>query len=291
MNKIIYIAGGSGLIGQRLKNILTENGFQVFILSRRSSENSIAYPNNPQELAGILEGASAVINLAGANVVGKRWNKEYKKELYDSRINTTKLLVNAINLTNEKPYFISTSAVGFYGDRGNKNLTEDISPDTGFIASICTDWEEEAQKVESKCLILRIGIVLTKDGGALKEMLLPYKLFVGGPIASGVQWFPWIHIKDLMNVYLFAIEKQLTGIANAVSPGQVQMNNFARAMGQALKRPAFFRVPAFAVKIILGEASQEVLRSQKVYPKFLIDNKFQFEFSSIDSALKDIFSK
>ena len=168
---------------------------------------------------------------------------------------------------------------------------EDTNPDNGFIASICTDWEDEAKKANTETFITRIGIVLAKEGGALKEMLLPYKLFVGGPLSTGKQWFPWIHITDLINIYIFAIENKLTGTANVVSPHQIQMNDFAKTLGQVLRRPAFFRVPAFAIKLILGEASQEVLRSQRVAPKFLIDNNFNFKFNTLSLALKDLLEK
>lgn len=291
MNNKIFIAGGSGLIGKHLAQKLKELNYNVVILSRNATGNSIAYPKNSSELSKIIDGADVVINLAGANIVGKRWNREYKKELYDSRIETTKHLVSAINLTNNKPYFISTSAVGYYGDRGNKVLNEDTNPDNGFIASICTDWEDEAKKANTETFITRIGIVLAKEGGALKEMLLPYKLFVGGPLSTGKQWFPWIHITDLINIYIFAIENKLTGTANVVSPHQIQMNDFAKTLGQVLRRPAFFRVPAFAIKLILGEASQEVLRSQRVAPKSLIDNNFNFKFNTLSLALKDLLEK
>lgn len=291
MDKKIFIAGGSGLIGKRLTQKLNELNYQTIILSRKDSKISVKYPNSPKELAKLIDGADAIINLAGANIVGKRWNKEYKKELYDSRINTTRLLVEAINLTHNKPYFISTSAVGYYGDRGNKVLNEDTNPDNGFIASICTDWEDEAKKADTKTFITRIGIVLANEGGALKEMLLPYKLFIGGPLSNGKQWFPWIHIDDLLYVYVNAIENKLTGTANIVSPHQVQMNEFAQTLGSVLHRPAIFRVPAFAVKLILGEASQEVLRSQRVNPKYLLDINFNFKFNTLSSALKDLLEK
>jgi len=288
MNKNIFIAGGSGLIGSYLINKLESLNCNVTILSRTPGENTIVYPEKEEDLAKIIDGAAAVINFAGASIVGKRWNPEYKKILYDSRIKTTRYLVNAINLTQNKPYFISNSAVGFYGDRGNKILNEDTNPDSGFIANLCIDWEEEAHKANTKTFIPRIGIVLSTEGGALKEMLTPFKLFVGGPLADGKQWFPWIHIDDLASLLIFALENQIEGTANAVSPNPVQMNEFAQTLAKVLKRPAIFRVPAFALKIILGESAQEVLRSQRVNPQFMLNTNFEYKYQLLDSALNNL---
>lgn len=285
MDKKVYIAGGSGLIGSHLINKLESLNYQVFILSRSPGENTIVYPEKEEELAKIIDGADAVINFAGASIVGKRWNEEYKKVLYDSRIKTTRYLVNAINLTENKPFFISNSAVGYYGDRGNKSLDEDAKPEKGFIANLCIDWEEEALKANTKTFIPRIGIVLSTEGGALKEMLTPFKFFVGGPLSDGKQWFPWIHIDDLTSMFIYALENNLEGVANAVSPNPVQMNEFAQTLGKVLNRPSIFRVPAFVLKIVLGESAQEVLRSQRVKPQFILNTDFEYKFKTLEPAL------
>lgn len=288
MDKRVYIAGGSGLIGSHLINKLESLNYQVFILSRSPGENTIVYPEKEEELAKIIDGATAVINFAGASIVGKRWNEEYKKILYESRIKTTRYLVNAINLTENKPYFISNSAVGYYGDRGNKSLDEDAKPENGFIANLCIDWEEEALKANTKTFIPRIGIVLTTEGGALKEMITPFKFFVGGPLSDGKQWFPWIHIDDLTSMFIYALENNLEGVANAVSPNPVQMNEFAQTLGKVMNRPSIFRVPAFVLKIVLGESAQEVLRSQRVKPQFILNTDFEYKFKTLEPALNNL---
>lgn len=291
MDKRVYIAGGSGLIGSHLIKKLENLNYQVFILSRSPGEKTIVYPEKEEELAKIIDGAAAVINFAGASIVGKRWNEEYKKILYDSRIKTTRYLVNAINLTENKPFFISNSAVGYYGDRGNKSLDEDAKPEKGFIANLCIDWEEEALKANTKTFIPRIGIVLTTEGGALKEMLTPFKFFVGGPLSDGKQWFPWIHIDDLTSMFIYALENNLEGVANAVSPNPVQMNEFSQTLGTVMNRPSIFRVPAFVLKIVLGESAQEVLRSQKVKPQFILNTDFEYKFKTLELALKNLLKK
>ncbi len=289
MSKQIFIAGGSGLLGQFLERHFDKNGYKVTILSRSGGSHDVKYPDTPEELAELISGASAVINLAGASVVGKRWNKAYKKVLYDSRIKTTKYLVEAINIAEVKPQiFISASAVGYYGDAGDKELTEDLDNADGFIAELCRDWEAEAKKANVPTFIPRIGIVLTKDGGALKEMLTPFKFFIGGPIGSGKQWFPWVHILDVFRIFKFAIEENLEGTYNIASPYPVRMSEFAKTLGKVMNRPSLFKVPGFVLKIILGESAQEVMRSQKVIPKNLTDKKLTFQYPHLKDALSNI---
>lgn len=289
MEKKIFIAGGSGLLGKYIEKHLDKDGFKVKVLTRQKNTHDIEYPESPEELAKMIEGAEAIINLAGASIVGKRWNKEYKQILYDSRIKTTKYLVDAINLTQNKPkIFISASAVGFYGDRGDNLLLEEATPAEGFVAQICIDWEKEALKCDIPTFIPRIGICLAKEGGALKEMLTPFQFFVGGPIGSGQQYFPWIHIADLYAIIKFAMENNLEGVYNAVAPEQVRMKDFAKTLGKTINRPSIFPVPSFALKIILGESSQELLRSQRVAADKISKQNFKFQFEKLDMALKNL---
>lgn len=289
MDKIIFIAGGTGMLGQYLEKKFDKLGYKVKILTRSKRTQDIEYPDEPEELAQLFEGSTAIINLAGASIVGKRWNDKYKEILYNSRIKTTKYLVEAINLTKNKPQlFISCSAVGYYGDRGVEELTEDKNPADGFVATICKDWEKEALMADIPTFIPRIGIVLAKEGGALQEMLKPFKYFVGGPLGSGNQYFPWIHIEDVFRIVEFAIELKLEGIYNTVAPQQVKMKEFTSTLGKVLKRPAIFPVPSFALKLILGESAQEILRSQRVIPNKLKEVNYEFKFKKLEEALKDL---
>lgn len=289
MDKRIYIAGGSGMLGQYIEKHLDKQGYKVTVLTRSKNTQDLEYPDTPEELAEIFEGATAIINLAGASIVGKRWNPEYKEILYNSRIKTTKYLVEAINLTQNKPQiFISASAVGFYGDRAEEVLTEELNPAEGFVANICIDWEKEALKCEIPTFIPRIGIVLAKEGGALQEMITPFKFFVGGPIGSGKQWFPWIHIKDIYSIFKFAIENNLEGIYNAVAPEEVRMSTFAKKLGKVMSRPSLFQVPSFVLKIILGESAQEVLRSQRVSASKILKANYKFQYNELEDALRSM---
>ena len=289
MDKVIFIAGGTGMLGQYLEKKFDKIGYKVKILTRSKNTHDIEYPDEPEELAKLFEGATAIINLAGASIVGKRWNEKYKKILYNSRIKTTKYLVEAINHTENKPQlFISCSAVGYYGDRGEEEITEEKSSADGFVANICKDWEKEALLADIPTFIPRIGIVLAKEGGALQEMLTPFKYFVGGPIGSGNQYFPWIHIEDVFRIFEFAIELKLEGVYNTVAPQQIKMKEFASTLGKVMKRPSLFPVPSFALKLILGESAQEILRSQRVIPQKLKEANYEFKFKDLKVALKDL---
>jgi hypothetical protein len=294
MSNTIYITGGTGFIGSKLSEFWRNKGYKVISISRSAGVNRIKYPESAEHFSEIINNSYALVNLAGASIVGKRWNNEYKKELYDSRIDVTKFCAKAIDFANTPPkLFISSSAIGIYGDRGDEQLDEKSSIANGFIADLCRDWEKasELNRKDVPVFIPRIGVVLDRGLGALGKMELPFKLFVGGPIGSGKQWFSWVDIDDLISAFDFALEKRLSGVHNIVSPNSFRMKDFAKTLGKVLGRPSWFPVPKFVLDIILGESSQEVLRSQKILPNSLIKNGFEYQYSSLINSLKKIFNK
>ena len=302
MNKKIIITGATGLIGKRLCTAITARGDKLTILTGNTSKASTIIKgaqefinwdyNKPAGWEKYIDGKDAVIHLAGASIAGKRWNDDYKKIIYDSRIVSTKNLVEAISKAQYKPaVFISSSATGYYGNAGDETLTEESKSGNDFLSEVCKAWEGEAAKAEHynvRRVSIRTGIVLSKDGGALKQMLTPYKLFLGGPLGSGRQWFPWIHIDDLINIYLYALDNpSIVGAVNAAAPNPVTMNEFARTLGKVLHRPSIFRVPLPVLKIAAGKAAEAVAASQRAIPKKLLDNEFKFKFEFIAEALMD----
>lgn len=265
----VAIAGSSGLIGTALAKALSDRGDAVVKLSRAPAS---------------LDGAEAVVNLAGASLAGKRWNAAYKQEILDSRVGTTRAIVALAPRV-----LVNASAVGYYGSRGDEELPETAAPGDDFLAGVCKAWEAEAARAPGRKVFLRTGIVLSKKGGALAPMLPPFKAFVGGPIGSGKQWFPWIHIDDEVGAILACLDTELTGPVNLVAPGIVRMADFAKALGRALHRPSAFPVPAAALKLLLGEFADVALDGQRAIPRKLLDSGFRFRFTDVDAALKDLF--
>ena len=302
----IILTGATGLVGNNLFPKLDNEKHQIIIFSRNPERAEKILPgaaeyvyfdyNKPGSWQKYLENSQAVIHLAGANLAGKRWSDSYKKVIYDSRIVSTKRIVQAIGECTAKPkVFIHSSAVGIYGDRGDEELTESSLKGNDFLANLCSDWESEAKEVEKlnvRRVSLRIGIVLSKEGGALKQFITPFKLFLGGPLGNGKQWFPWIHIDDLTNIILFSLKNEsIKGAVNCASPGIVTMKDFANTLGRALKRPAIFSAPKFALKIIIGEMADAIVAGQKIAVDKLLDTGFQFEFENLEEALKDLLKK
>lgn len=300
-NKIV-ITGATGLIGRKIANKLIARGDEVVVLTRSllnakkkipGANKYILWNNyNINELKEELEASYAIIHLAGENVMAKRWTEAHKKNIYESRITTTKNLVNIIEQLNNKPnVFVCASAVGYYG---NSVLPVDEYSDKGndFLANVVSDWENESQKVKLlgiRNVNIRTGIVLDKYDGALAKMLLPYKFFVGGSIGSGKQWFPWIHIDDATEIFLFALDnKNVEGILNAVAPESINMNRFSKALGKVLRRPSFFKVPELALKVVLGEGASSVLGGANVISKRTLDYGYKFKFDNIKKSLIDL---
>lgn len=304
MEKKIVIAGASGLIGKHLSQILIKSGYRVIGLVRNPEKAKQAAVNSkiefikwdinsdPKSVSEIIEGSEAIINLAGTNIAGKRWNDEFKKEIYDSRILSNRQFVNAINLCKEKPStFITACGVGIYGFNETEVMTENSSFGSDFLAKLCIDWESEAFKASDVCRVMsmRTGVVLDKNEGALKELSAPFKFFVGGWLGSGKQWFPWIHVDDIVNIYKLCIEnKNIAGPVNAVSPETVTNKEFCKELAAKMHRPCLFPVPGFALRLFVGEFAETLLNGQKVVPQKLENLNFPFRFKELNSALNDL---
>jgi uncharacterized protein (TIGR01777 family) len=303
MKKKIVVTGAKGLIGKSLVKKLIERNDSVVVLSKKTLQVKQLFANSVEiiewdygfddRLVKALAGVDAVIHLAGANIASKRWNESYKKTIIDSRTVPTRNLIKAMQQSNNIPsVFVCASAVGFYGNTGEKSIAENSPAGNDFLSQVCAVWEEESSKVEQlgiRRVSVRTGIVLSTQDGALKKLLLPFKLFAGGPLGNGKQWFPWIHIDDEVDIFLHAIDNNdLTGAANAVSPEHLRMKEFASILGGILNRPSFFNVPPLVLKIVLGEAAESILFSQKIKPEKLLNTGFKFKFSSPTEALSDL---
>jgi uncharacterized protein (TIGR01777 family) len=306
MRKKILISGATGLIGTLLTKNLKDDDYDITIFTRdiESAKKRNPYASEyvlwdfhePESWYKYLEDKYAIVHLAGANLFDKRWTEDYKKVLYNSRVLSTRNLINAIEKLSKKPeLFICASGISYYGDSGEQILTEDSVPGNDFLAKLTLDWEKEAAKVEPlgiRRVSVRTGIALSKDSGALKLMLPIFKLFVGGTPGNGKQWFPWIHIQDLINIYRFVIENSsINGPVNAVSANPVTMKEFVKTLGHIMKRPSIFKVPKFAVKIVLGEFAEYVTVSTRGVPQKLLENNFKFQFGDLEAALDDILNK
>lgn len=297
--KKILITGGTGFIGKYLTQILLKEGHYVTIVTRSPDKYSEKQAKNRSyigweaELASAMNEHDVVINLVGENLFGQRWTDEVKKRIYNSRIDSTKKLVDSMKNSKNKPaLFISASAVGIYGDNGGKVLDESTPAGDDFLAEVCVDWENESKKAEKLGIRVanpRIGIVLEENGGMIEKMVMPFKFGVGGPIGSGEQYVPWVHMVDLCNAILFPMEEEsISGPYNACSPEPETMNVLAKKMGRVLNRPSVFRVPEFLLNIALGEAAQPVVSSLRVQPKILQTSGFDFVFEDLEEALGDI---
>lgn len=289
---IIAITGGTGFIGNALVEALKARGDQVRLLSR-SRGPYLWDPLAGPPPAAALDGADAVIHLAG-ETVSQYWTAAAKRRIRESRVTGTRNLVEGLRRMSAPPrVLISASAVGFYGDRGDEPLDESSAPGTGFLPEVSQAWEAEANaasKLGIRVVTKRTGVVLHPGGGALAKMLPPFKLGLGGPLGSGRQWMPWIHLDDQIALTLFALDTPcLAGPVNAVAPNPATNAEFVRAMGRALRRPAFMPAPAFALKLALGEMSQIVLSSQRVAPRALEQAGYEFRYSRLAEALAALY--
>ena len=299
----IVIAGGSGFLGSALSRSLATDGHDVTILTRRSSTRRAAPPRvsfvtwTPDGSSGswaqVVNGAGAVVNLAGESIAAQRWSAAQKQTLRDSRLLATRSLAAAIRQAARPPaVFISGSAVGYYGDRGNETLTETSPPGTDFLAGLAKDWEAAAHDVAqvTRVALVRTGIVLDRRSGALPKMLPPFRMFVGGPLGSGTQYMPWIHKDDWVKMVSWMMTAEgARGPLNATSPSPVTNAEFSKALGHALKRPSLLPAPAFALRIALGEMADALLLSgQRALPVRATDLGFSFRYSNIDEALASV---
>jgi hypothetical protein len=296
MAKII-VAGGTGLLGTALVGALQDDRHMVVVLTRRPTrDNEVRW--SPQYAEGLwtsaLDNAHAVINLAGASIAGGRWTTARKAAIRDSRIQATGALVKAIAASGQPPpIFISSSAVGYYGPRGDEPVTETTAPGSDFLAHVCRDWEAAASQLSpaARVVLLRSGVVLARHGGALPQMALPFKLFAGGPAGSGRQFMSWIHLHDWVATVKWALASQhIAGPLNVTAPEPVTNEDFSRSLGRVLGRPAWLKAPSFALRLMLGEmADALILGGQRVLPAVAQQHGFAFQYPTLESALRQIY--
>ena len=288
--KRIAITGASGLIGSALVGKLKSDGYSVQRLVRRnpiSNEEVYWNPNESKVDLEALAGVDAIIHLAGANVGDKRWTKRYKSEILNSRLLGTTTIANAVNELKPK-VFISSSAIGWYGETGNRAVTENDRGGDDFLAAVCREWEAAADLVTGvRTVKIRTGLVLEPTGGALGRMLPLFRFGLGGKLGNGKQWWSWITLHDELRAIEFILENQnLSGAINLTSPNPVTNQEFTSALARALRRPALFPAPAFALKLALGGFSTEILGSKKVMPNVLQEAGFHFDYPHIGPALE-----
>jgi len=296
----IVVAGGTGFLGAPLVSLLARDGHEVVVLTRdaRGSRGSLVTwtPNGETgSWASVVDRAGAVVNLAGESIAAKRWSAAQKQRILDSRVRATRSLATAIrDAASPPPVFVSGSAVGYYGPLGDQTVAEDAPAGSDFLAHVCVEWEREAVRAgnRTRVVCVRTGLVLEKDGGALPQMLPPFKFGAGGPVGSGRQYWPWIHRDDWLGLVRWAIATPaVTGAINVTAPNPVTNAEFARALGRALHRPAFMPAPAFALRLLLGEmADALLLAGQRAVPAKATASGFTFKYARLDDALRAIFT-
>ncbi len=300
MTKVL-ITGGTGLIGNRLIDrfddaLVTTRNVSAARKKLGDKAKAIQWDsyNQPLDLSGCGK-IDAVINLMGESIASGRWNAEKKKRILDSRVVGTQRLVEAISKLPEKPEcLISASAVGYYGDMGDQEIDENSSAGTGFLSDVCEQWEAAAANAAQygiRLVYVRIGIVLTPEGGALAEMLPIFRKGLGGRLGSGKQYFPWIHIDDLVGLIHWMVQNPVSGAFNGVAPNSVTNAEFTKTLASVINRPALFPVPKFVLKIVVGELANSLFESQRVIPSAALDAGFEFEFKELQPALVDLLVK
>jgi uncharacterized protein (TIGR01777 family) len=305
----VAIAGATGFVGSRLVEKLQAAGHQMVVLSRDAARAlrvfpASAYPNlevvaytpaSSGDWQKSIAGCDAVVNLAGVPIAEERWTPARQQAILDSRRLTTAKLVEAIVNANPRPsVFVSGSAIGYYGTSETAEFDETSPAGNDFLAAVCKDWEAAAQPAKNagtRLAILRLGIVLGM-GGALGKMLPAFKLFAGGPLGTGKQWFSWVHREDLVDLILYALQNsQVQGVLNATAPNPVRMNELCQTLGEVLKRPSWLPVPSFALELLLGDGAKVVLEGQKVLPKQTLTSGFQYQYPTLKLALEEILSR
>jgi uncharacterized protein (TIGR01777 family) len=294
----IIVAGGTGLLGSALVSALQDDRHAVVVLTRhptRPNEVRWSPDHDDGSWTSALDGAHAVINLAGASIAGGRWTAARKTAIRDSRMQATGALARAITATHQPPpIFISSSAVGYYGSRGDDPATETTAPGSDFLAQVCRDWEAVATRLSgiSRVVVVRSGVVLARSGGALPQLALPFKLFAGGPAGTGRQFVSWIHLHDWVAMVRWALATpDVSGPLNVTAPGPVTNEEFSRTLGRALGRPSWLNAPSFALRLVLGEmADALVLGGRRVLPDVAQRRGFVFRYPVLGMALKEIYS-
>ena len=294
----IVVSGGTGFLGRALVKVLRANGHQVMVLTRRpGGDGDLLW--SPEIATGswvaAVHAADAIVNLAGEGIADRRWSPARKDAILQSRVAATRALAAALREAAQPPaVFLSGSAVGIYGHRGDEEATERTPPGSDFLARVCIDWEREACEAAdvTRVVLLRTGVVLARDGGALPRMALPFHLFAGGPIGSGRHYQSWIHRDDWIAMVMWAMQRAtIAGPLNVTSPEPVRNREFAQTLGRVLHRPAVMPVPAFALRLALGElADTALLGSQRVVPAVALSEGFEFRFPQLEGALREIYS-
>lgn len=290
----ITMTGATGFIGSRVRAALEAGGHEPRLISRRNAAGFYAWPSPEAAFpAASLEGAGAVIHLAG-ETVAQRWTADVKRRIRDSRVLGTQRLVEAMAEMKERPgVLVCASATGYYGDRGEEVLDETSGPGEGFLAETCVEWENAAAQAEAlgvRVVRLRFGMVLGRDGGALKKMLPVFRLCLGGRLGSGEQWMPWIHVEDAVAMVEWALVQPVSGAYNAVAPAPVRNAEFTRALEGILGRPAMFAAPEWVMRAAMGEAAEIALASQRVMPRAALNAGFRFRHPHVADALRALLS-
>ena len=302
----VAIAGATGFVGSRLAEVLQQQDHQILVLTRNLDRAKRMFPPSAFPKVEIvsytptqsgpwqesISGCDGVVNLAGAPIAEERWTPERKQEILESRQLGTQKIVEAIASAGTQPaVLVNASAIGYYGSSETATFDETSASGDDFLAQVCQAWEAEAEKVKetrTRLVILRSGIVLGM-GGAIAKMLLPFKLFAGGPLGDGKQWFSWIHRDDIVNLILYALtHPEMHGTFNATAPNPVRMNELCKTLGEVMGRPSWLPVPDFALELLLGEAAQVVLEGQQVLPKRTLELGFEYQYTTVDQALKQV---
>ncbi|HLW68210.1 MAG TPA: TIGR01777 family oxidoreductase [Gemmataceae bacterium] len=300
----IFITGGTGLVGSRLVPHFKQRGDMVLVLSRRANvvagmdcEMIQGDPTQSGDWQNRAAECDAIVNLAGENIVGKRWNDEVRRTLRESRVKATENCVQALSRQPRRSdgspkVLVNASAIGYYGPHGDEELDENSPPGNDFLAGICMDWERAtvpAKDAGVRVVLARIGVVLANDGGPLAKMLLPFKLGLGGRQGSGKQWFSWVHRDDVVGLIALALDNPVvSGPVNVTAPNPVTNKDFAKTLGRALGRPAFMPTPGFMLKLVMGDGAEIVLTGQRVLPKRAQECGYSFRFPELDGALAEI---
>ena len=294
--------GGNGFLARNLGRRLVSEGHAVFLLSRRLRQNQPDYPNSPAIIpwdgrntgswTSAIEGSDVVVNLAGESIAGGRWTAGRKKGILQSRVGATRAIVQALREAKRKPrVLLSASAVGYYGNVERGDVNEDGVQGSGFLADVCGQWEREALEARQhgvRVVLMRFGVVLGRDGGALARMMIPFRLFLGGPIGSGNQWLPWIHLDDVFGIMKFAVERPaIAGPLNVVAPELVTMQRFCASLGAAMRRPSWLPVPAILLRAAFGEMAGTLLTGQRVLPHRLRGFGYSYIFPSLVPAIEE----
>jgi uncharacterized protein len=301
----LFLMGGTGLVGSRLLRHLLDRKDDVVLLTRRPEVARQKWgdalkvvegdPMQAGAWAGAVEDCDAVVNLVGEGIFNRRWRAAFRQLLHDSRVKSTENVVQALGKSprtaaGQPKILVNASAIGYYGPHRDEELTEDSPPGDDFLARLCVDWEKAARGVEAhgvRLAIVRVGVVLDRAGGALRQMITPFKFFVGGPVGSGRQYVSWIHHEDLVGLILLALDNaDAAGVLNGTAPEPVTNKRFAKALGRALGRPSFLPTPKFMLRLMLGKVASVVTTGQRVLPRRALGLGYQFQFPEIDGAMK-----